>query len=94
MQQKIEKKFFVSEIIVWGMVSFNCLYEEEDTFHRQPMCQQAVPRYFLSIKETFSNTIFLEAIDEYDQEAVTKISKVFGNIYHFTALRVLLNKPF
>ena len=94
MQQKIEKKFFVSEIIVCGMVSFSCLYEEEGTFHRQPMCQQAVPRYFLTIKETFSNAIFLEAIDEYDQGAATKISKVLGNVYHFTALRVLSNKPF
>ena len=34
MQQKSEKKFFVSEIMVSELVSFNCPYEEVDTFHR------------------------------------------------------------
>ena len=38
MQQKIEKKFFVSEIIASELVSLNCPYEEQHTFHRQPMC--------------------------------------------------------
>ena len=38
MQQKIQKKFFVSEIIASELVSLNCLYEEQDTFHWQPMC--------------------------------------------------------
>ena len=38
MQQKIEKKFFVSEIIAYELVSLNCLSEEEDTFHQQATC--------------------------------------------------------
>ena len=38
MQQKTEKTFFVSEIIASELVSLNCLYEEQDTFHPQPMC--------------------------------------------------------
>ena len=38
MQQKIEKKFFVSQIIASELVSLYCHYEEEDAFHRQPMC--------------------------------------------------------
>ena len=58
------------------------------------MCQQAVPRFFLSIKETFSNSISLEAIDEYDQGAVTKISTVLGHVYHFAGERVLWNELF
>ena len=33
MQQKIEKKFFVSEIIAPELVSLNCPYDEQDTFH-------------------------------------------------------------
>ena len=36
--EKIEKKFFVSKIIPCELVSLTCLYEEQDTFHRQPMC--------------------------------------------------------
>ena len=38
MQQKIPKKFFVSEIIASELVSLNCPYDEQDTFHRQSMC--------------------------------------------------------
>ena len=38
MQQKIDKKFFVSQIIASELPSFNCPSEEQDTFHLQPMC--------------------------------------------------------
>ena len=38
MQQKIEKMFFVSQIIASELVSLNCHYEEQDTFYRPPMC--------------------------------------------------------
>ena len=38
MQQKLEEKFFVSDIIASELVSLNCPYEEQDTFHQQPMC--------------------------------------------------------
>ena len=32
--KKGEKKFFVSQIIASELLSLNCLYEEQDTFHR------------------------------------------------------------
>ena len=38
MQEKIEKNVFVTKIIASELVSLNCLYLEQDTFHRQPMC--------------------------------------------------------
>ena len=38
MQQKNEKIFFVSEIIASELVSLNCPYDEQDTFHRQSVC--------------------------------------------------------
>ena len=38
MNEKSEKKFFVSEIISSELVSLNCLYEEQETFQQQPMC--------------------------------------------------------
>ena len=37
MQQKTAKIFFVSQIIPFELVSLNCLYYKQDTFHRQPM---------------------------------------------------------
>ena len=38
MQEKIEKKLLVFEIIASELVALNCLYEEENTCHRQSMC--------------------------------------------------------
>ena len=38
MQKKIQKKFFVAQIIASELVSWNFLYWEQDTFFRQPMC--------------------------------------------------------
>ena len=38
MQEKIEKHFCVSDVIQSELVSLNCLYEEQVTFHRQQMC--------------------------------------------------------
>ena len=37
MQKKVEKKFFVSEIIASEDVAINCLCYEENTCHRQSM---------------------------------------------------------
>ena len=34
MKKKIEKKFFVLEIIISEFVCLNCLYQEENTCHR------------------------------------------------------------
>ena len=38
MQQKIEKKFFVSLIKASELLPLNCSSEEQDTFYHQPMC--------------------------------------------------------
>ena len=38
MQRKIEKEFFVFEIIVSKLVALNCLYKEQNTCHWQSMC--------------------------------------------------------
>ena len=38
MQQKIENKFFLSQIIPSELVSLNCPYEEQDAFYRHTMC--------------------------------------------------------
>ena len=34
MEQKIEKKFLLSEIIASELVILNCLYKEQDNFQR------------------------------------------------------------
>ena len=46
------------------------------------MCQQAVTRFRMSIRETFSNTISSPVTNEYDKGSVMEISTVFENIDH------------
>ena len=38
MQQKIEKMLVFSKIFESELVSLNCLYRDEVTFHGRPMC--------------------------------------------------------
>ena len=38
MQEKIQKKLFVFEIIPSEYVALNCPYQEENTSHQQSMC--------------------------------------------------------
>ena len=89
MQQKNAKKVLVSEIIATEFVSLNCLCEEQDPFHRQPMCLQAVPRFGMSIRETFLDLISLAVIDEYDKGVVMQITTVLWHVYHVACRMVL-----
>ena len=38
MKKKIEKKFFVFEIITSEFVALNCLYQEQNTCNRHSVC--------------------------------------------------------
>ena len=38
MKKKIEKKFFVFEIITSEFVALNILYQEQNTYHRHSVC--------------------------------------------------------
>ena len=49
MQRKVQKKSFVSEIILSELVALNCLYKEGNTCHRQAMCQQTVLRFSIAL---------------------------------------------
>ena len=49
MQRKLEKKFFVSEIIVSEMVALNCLYKEGNTSHRQSMSEIKIIRFCMEL---------------------------------------------
>ena len=89
MQQKIQKRFFVSEIIASELVSLNCNYKEQNTFHRQPICWQAVSGFCMPIRETFSNSISLPVIDELDKGAVMQISIVFEPVHHIACRSIL-----
>ena len=52
------------------------------------------PKICMSIRETFSNSIDLSVVKEYDKSAVMQISTVLGHVYHVACRRVLWNGTF
>ena len=56
------------------------------------MCLEAVPRFRMSIRETFANSIDSAVIIEYDKSALMHISTVLWHVYHVACRRVLLNR--
>ena len=57
MQKKFEEYFFFSEPIAHELVVLNSLYYEENTCHRQSMCEQLIVRFFISLTEIFFSEI-------------------------------------
>ena len=53
------------------------------------MCLQAVPRFGMSIRETFLDLISLAVIDEYDKGVVMQITTVLWHVYHVACRMVL-----
>ena len=53
------------------------------------MSYQAVARFGMSIRETFSNSIALAGMNKNGKGAMVQISTVFGLVYHVAFGRVL-----
>ena len=73
MEKKIQKKFFLLEIIPSELAALNCLYQKDNTSDRHSMCQKVVLRYCLSLRETFSNLIVLKVVNKYGKSGATQI---------------------
>ena len=58
------------------------------------MCYEAVPRFYMSIRESFSNLIDWVVIDEDDQGAVMQISTALGHVCLGACEKVLWNETF
>ena len=59
MEQKIEKKFFVFQIIAFELGVTNSHNLEQDTCRRQSMSEQTSLRFHLTLGETFSKSTSL-----------------------------------
>ena len=78
MQQKIQKLSFASEIMAFKIVSENFAYCCRNTCHRQLMREQTVLRFYIRMKVTFSNSIYLELTKKEGNSSAVLISAVFG----------------
>ena len=63
MQNKIEQKFLVSQIIASEMAAVNCLYYEGNACHNKSMRSETVLRLCISVREIFSNAIAFKIIN-------------------------------
>ena len=93
-QRKNEKKFFVSEILVSELVALNCLYQKENPFHQQSICQQTSLRFYIALKDTFSKSAIFTVTNKYCKGPVVQNGTVFVPVFHVSSGRVLWNGTF
>ena len=83
MQRKIQKKSFVSEIIVSESVALNILYKEDNNCRGRSMCKQTVLRFRIALRWTFPYTIMFTGMNKYGKGSSVPILTVFGPFCHF-----------
>ena len=64
MQKKIQKKFFVFDIIASELVVLNCLYQADNACHWLSICKQTDLGFYVSLKEISSSATTLTVINE------------------------------
>ena len=84
MKKKIQKKFFVFEIIVSELVPLNSLYEADNASH-----QLTLLGFFVSLKEAFSNGTTFTVINRYCKGASIEITAVLRPIFLVICIMVL-----
>ena len=70
------------EIMTFKHVAGSSRNSDENTFYRQSKCYQAVVRFRICLKETFSNSICLSIMENWDKKAAVLISVVFVTHQH------------
>ena len=73
MKKKIQKKFFLFEIIPSELVAPNCLYQEENTWNRHTVCWETALRFTISVTETFCRTTNFPVIKKCGKGAVLQM---------------------
>ena len=78
----MEKKFFVFQIIAIELGVANSRNVQQDTWHRQAMCQQTHQSFHLTLGETFSKSTSLRMLKKDEKIALMEISQGFGTLSH------------
>ena len=82
MEQGIDIKFFVFQIIAFELGVTNSCNLEQDICHQLSLCQETPLRFHLKLREIFSKSISLRMMEKHDKCAVSKILQVFGPLSH------------
>ena len=78
MQQKIQKKSSVFDIIALEFIAESYAYCGRNTCHQQSMCEETDLTFQIRVKHTFSNSIYLEFIRKKHNSDALLLSLVFG----------------
>ena len=78
MEKKIQKKYYVCEIMAFEIVALNSAYCCRNTCHPQLMRKQTVLKFHIILKVTFSNSIYLGLTKKEGNSGALLISAVFG----------------
>ena len=82
MEKKIQKKFFLFNIIEFQLRVANSQNLEHDTCHRQSICKEKYQRFHVTLGETFSKSNSMRMMKKHDKSALMEISQVFGTLSH------------
>ena len=70
MQKQFEEIFFLFEIIACEEVAITCHYKEENTCYQQSVGKGAVLRFWISLRESFSNWNAFIVMNKHGKEAL------------------------
>ena len=91
--KKHSKSFCFWDNCIWiGIIKFSLLITRK--FWSAANVLTRSPKTCMSIRETFSNSIYLAVINAYDKRAVIQFSAVLGHVYHVACWRVLWKGTF
>ena len=79
MEQKIQKKLFVFQIIAMNWER-QILTIPKKVLVIEYQCVNKTLQFHKSLREIFSQSAFLRVIKKYDKRALMKISQVFGTL--------------
>ena len=91
MEQKIQKKLFVFQILAFELGIANSRNIEQDICYHQSLCSQTPLRFHLTLGETFSKSTFPKMMTIHNKGALMEILQVFVTLSHVHSLRVFRN---
>ena len=82
MGKKVQIKVFVFQIIAFEFGVGNSRNIQQDTWHRQAMCQQTHERFYLTLGEKFCESTYVRMMKKDVKSALIDILQVFGKLSH------------
>ena len=94
MEQKIEKTFFVLQIIAFELRVADSHNIEQDTCHQMSMSLQTSLRFYLTLGDIFSKSTSLRMTKKHDKSPLMDKSQVFRDAFTCSLPKRVLKRRF